>query len=862
MPLQPPNLDDRNFDQLLQEAMERIKVSSPGWTDFTPSNPGTALLEVFAFLTETMIYRLNRLPEKAYIEFLRLIGVKLQPPGAASVNLVFSLGRATDRPLEIPRGVRVTVSRATGGSEPQVFVTARAGVIEPGKTEVEILAHHCELVEAELAGRGTGLPGLSVTARRPPIVAPTGEELDLVVAVEAAAEELDQRVRAVQYQGKAYRVWREVENFTNLGIDPYVYIADRMAGTITFAPEARMLGEDGHLEDAPRLLAAAPLAGREIRLWYRRGGGPCKVDANTLTVLKDPIQGVEVTNPKPATGGRAAETLENALLRGPQDLHSLQRAVTARDFELVALRSSGAVTRARALTKAGLWKHAQPGTVEVLLVPHLPEDERGGGQVTAAKLHEHETEVARQQIQAALEERRPLGTTCEVNWTRYKTVKVQARFVVHPEEDPAAVEKRILDRLHQTVNPLPSGTHSGWRFGQALRVSHVYDIALSERGVSYVDNVKFIVDEVPQQGVRCLAVDAFQPRTWYAGSGSLLFRSVDDGDGWEPVGRFLGEDVMVVSPHPDRPGLLAVCTHLQGDKGGSRVHISWDCGETWEPRVQETGFNIEDAAWVLRDGIPVVFLATAAGLYELAMQPEASPVQVFVHAKDSERGFYAVAASRNKAGGVSVAVSAQATGGVFLSNAAGKANTFRNIGLAGEDVRVLTVQQDGPVYFLWAGAMAVGGDVGKGCFSWDLLGDADPPEGWQAFSKNWAGGSCQGIAFQGSQIRAASHHAGVLRLAARRNDIAWETPSLGCGLPLREAEHLFYPVATVAGDPDGRLVLAAGAEGIYRSKDGGVSYSTCSSNEFTDKVTLPPTWLFCSADHDIAVVSEDETERN
>lgn len=860
MPIQPPNLDDRNFDQLLQEAIERIKRSSPGWTDFTPGNPGMTLLEVFAYLTETMIYRLNRLPEKAYIEFLRLIGVKLQPPGAASVNLVFRLGRPADRPLEIPRGVRVTVSRASGGTEPPVFVTARTGVIESGKTEVEILAHHCELVEAELAGKGTGLPGLSITARRPPIVAPTGEDLDLVVGVEAVAEELDQRVRALQYKGKAYRVWREVENFTNLGTDPYVYIADRMAGTIIFAPEARMSGEDGHLEDAPRPLAAAPPADREIRLWYRRGGGPCQVDAGTLTVLKDPIQGVEVTNPKPATGGRAAETFENALLRGPQDLHSLQRAVTARDFELVALRSSGGITRARALTKAGLWKHAQPGTVEVLLVPHVPEDERGGGQVTAATLHERETEVAWQQIQAALEERRPLGTTCEVNWTRYKTVKVKARFVVHPEEDSVAVQKRILDHLHQTVNPLPTGTHSGWRFGQALRVSHVYDIALSEPGVSYVDNVKFIVDEVPQKDVRRLAVDAFQPCTWYAGSGSLLFRSVDDGDGWEPVGRFPGEDVKLVSPHPDRPGLLAVCTRLQG-KDGSRLHISWDCGETWDPRTQETGFNIEGAAWVLRDGTPVVFLATGAGLYELAMQPEASPVQVFVHAKDSERGFYAVAASRNKAGGVSVAVAAQAAGGVFLSNAGGTANTFRNIGLSGEDVRVLTVQQDGPVYFLWAGAMAVGGDVGKGCFSWDLLGDADPPEGWQAFSKNWAGGSCQGIAFQGNQIRAATHHAGVLRLSARRTDIAWEAPSLGCGLPLREAEHLFYPVATVAAGPDGGLVLAAGAQGIYRSQD-GVSYSNCSSNEFTDKVTLPPTWLFCSGDHDIEVVSENETKRN
>jgi hypothetical protein len=441
-------------------------------------------------------------------------------------------------------------------------------------------------------------------------------------------------------------------------------------------------------------------------------------------------------------------------------------------------------------------------------------------------------------------------------------VKVQARFVVHAEEDPAAVEKRIIERLHQTINPLPSGAHSGWRFGQALRVSHVYDIALSEPGVSYVDNVKFTVDEVPQTKVHCLAIDTFQPHTWYAGSGSMLFRSVDDGDGWEPVGSFPDEDVHVVSPHPDRPGLLVVCTRLLGDKGGSRVYTSWDCGETWEQKPRETGFNVEDAAWVLRDGVPVVFLATDAGLYELAMQGEASPVQVFVHAKDSEHGFYAVAASRNKAGGMSVAVAAQATGGVYLSNAGGKANTFRNIGPAGEDVRVLAVQQDGPVYFLWAGVMAVGGEVGNGCFSWDLLGDADPPEGWQAFGKNWTGGSCQGIAFQGSKVVAASHHAGVLRLAARREGVGWEAPSLGCGLPLREAEHLFYPVETVAADSNGRLILAGGAEGIYRSKDEGVSYSTCSSNVFTDKVTLPPTWLLCSAEHEIEVVSENETERD
>ena len=100
-----------------------------------------------------------------------------------------------------------------------------------------------------------------------------------------------------------------------------------------------------------RALAAIPGAGREIRLWYRRGGGPeGNVEANTLTQLKDAITGVQVTNPSPAVGGRATETLENALVRGPQQLYSLQRAVTARDFELVALYNSRAVARAKALT--------------------------------------------------------------------------------------------------------------------------------------------------------------------------------------------------------------------------------------------------------------------------------------------------------------------------------------------------------------------------------------------------------------------------------------------------------------------------------------------------------------------------------
>ncbi len=866
MPLKAPNLDDRDFDQLLAEAQREIDKSCPGWTDRTPSDPGIVLLEVFAYLTETMIYRLNRLPEKAYIEFLRLIGVTLQPPSAAVAELTFTVSQTPNAPVVIPRGTRVTVSRADSGAEPIVFSTVRPAQIAAGNLECAMLALHCEYVEAELAGTGTGLPGLMVSVARPPIIAPSGEQLDIVVGVEVSPNELGERVRARQYKNKTYRIWREVENFADFGPDPFVYMADRMDGNIRFAPAVRTIDESGSMEEIPRALAAVVPPQREIRVWYRRGGGANgNVAAGTLTTLKDPIPGVTVINRKPATGGSSAETLDNALLRGPQELYSLRRAVTARDFELVALRNSGAVSRAKAFTEATLWVHARAGTVRVVLVPSMPDQETAGGRVSAARLHDSESSRALDQIARALEERRPLGTACVVSWARYKTVQVVTRIVARLEEDIDALKSRVLSRLYKSISPIASQGSSGWRFGETLRVSHIYDVALSEPGVSYVDQVALNVEDVPENNVTSVEVDYFQPHTWYAGSGSLLFRSIDDGDGWAPCGRFTdGESVVVVRAHPERAGLLAVATRVSSGTSASRVRLSRNCGESWEV-IAETGFAIEGMAWTIRDGTEMLLLATDVGLYELAIRPDASPVQVFVHDHDQEQGFYSVTASIDIRGWVNVAVASRATGGVFYSSKGGRSNTFRPQGLVGEDVRVLMIERVGVTAFLWAGmATDVAGGAGKGCMSIELLGDADSPAGWQAADKGWDGGSCRGLAVQGSHILAATHHKGVLQLVPRQADSTWQGPAIECGLPLREAEEerLFYSVDTLAAHPRGEMLLAAGVKGIFRSKAAIEPYTCCSSRTFTDKVTLPPTWLFCSGDHQIEMVYEGGTGQN
>jgi hypothetical protein len=862
-----PNLDDRSFADLVEEARLRILQTCPEWNDLSPGDPGIVLLELFAYLTETMIYRLNRLPEKAYIEFLRLMGVRLQPPAAAATHLVFRRATAGQGAIELPAGTRVAAARSSPSGEAPVFTTAAACIIPPDSSEGAVLAYHCDVVRAELLGTGTGLPGLSVMVHHPPIIAPTGDRLDLVVGIEAGPDELEDRAPAIEAEGKIFRIWQEVLSFAQVEADSYAYLVDRPTGAIIFAPAVRRTatsGGAGQIEDRAAALAAVPPAGREIRAWYRTGGGTAgNVAAGVLTVLKDPQSGVSVNNPEPATGGRDAETLENALLRGPHEIHSLERAVTARDFELLALRSSGAVVRARALTRAALWAHAMPGTVEVLLVPYVAEDDRSAaGAVTPATLAQLQTEEARSQVQNALDERRPLGVTCLASWARYKSVTVRARAVVRREEDLPAVQARVERRLYQTINPLPVGPgRPGWSFGQALRASHIYDIILGEPGVLYVDSVRLAVDEVPSQAVGSIAADRHQARTWYAGSGPILFRSLNDGDGWEPAGRFDDQQIAVVRIHPQRPGLVAVATHTTSRE--SVLHLSYDCGESWEPAAQ-LAFAVTDAAWMDRGDRPVLLLATGVGLYELELREGATPVQIVVDPSDRDRGLYAVVVATEVRGQVSVAVAAQQAGGVFLSSEGGVSETFRSIGREGDDVRLLAVQYDGPRSFLWAGITAAApDDDGDGCLRRELLGSEEPPGGWRAYASGWTGGSCRALAFQGLRTYAATHHRGVMRLDLSQNDPAWEPPDIRCGLPLRDAGRLlFRPVDTVAVDPAERVLLAGGEGGVLRSLDGGLTYQSSSESDFRERVTLPDTWLFCSGSHDVAVVGEDETERD
>lgn len=120
-------IDRRRFADLVEEATAIIRARCPDWTDLSPGDPGMTLLEVYAWLTETMLYRLNRLPGRLHLELLKLLGVLPLPVAAAEVRLRVTRSGEDLPAAEWPDGLRV--------SDPEgkvIFSTCRPLRFEPG----------------------------------------------------------------------------------------------------------------------------------------------------------------------------------------------------------------------------------------------------------------------------------------------------------------------------------------------------------------------------------------------------------------------------------------------------------------------------------------------------------------------------------------------------------------------------------------------------------------------------------------------------------------------------------------------------------------------------------------------------------
>jgi hypothetical protein len=106
-----PDLDDRKWQDIVDQATALIQQYAPQWTDQQPSDIGITLIELFAWIVEALIYRLNQVPEKNYIAFLNLLGITRDPPQPAHAFLTFST-------MTPPYVMAAGKQAQTAGSEP------------------------------------------------------------------------------------------------------------------------------------------------------------------------------------------------------------------------------------------------------------------------------------------------------------------------------------------------------------------------------------------------------------------------------------------------------------------------------------------------------------------------------------------------------------------------------------------------------------------------------------------------------------------------------------------------------------------------------------------------------------------------
>jgi len=122
MALPTPKLDDRTYQDIVNQAKSLIPRYTPEWTDHNLSDPGVTLIELFAWMMEMMLYRLNKTPDKNYIKFMDLIGMRLIPPTPANADVTFWLSAPQPNSVTIPAGTQVATVR-TETEEAIIFTT-------------------------------------------------------------------------------------------------------------------------------------------------------------------------------------------------------------------------------------------------------------------------------------------------------------------------------------------------------------------------------------------------------------------------------------------------------------------------------------------------------------------------------------------------------------------------------------------------------------------------------------------------------------------------------------------------------------------------------------------------------------------
>jgi predicted phage baseplate assembly protein len=322
-------------------------------------------------------------------------------------------------------------------------------------------ARHAATLIEDLLGPSDGIPGAVHPLRRRPVL-PLGEGETLEVREPGADD---------------WTPWHQVATFAfSTRSDPHFQL-DPTRGEVRFGPAIRQ--PDGGW----RRYGAVPPAGSILRMSrYRHGGGSSgNVAPRALTILPQPLPAVAgATNPRAASGGVDAESLDSARERARLDIRARTRAVTVEDFERLATAASSRVAKAVCVAPA------RTGPVRVHVLPRVEPADR----LLEADELVPDRELM-ELVAGELDQYRLLGTSIRLLPVRLRGVSIVADVRASPLADTERIQHDVAHALYVYLNPLiggsPTGPSDGWPPGRALNQGELFGIVYGIPGVEFVN---------------------------------------------------------------------------------------------------------------------------------------------------------------------------------------------------------------------------------------------------------------------------------------------------------------------------------------------------------------------------------------
>lgn len=618
-----PNLDDKTFAQLIEDAKKQIARYAPGWTDYNAHDPGITMLELFAWLAEGQRYYLDQVRDEHIRKYVKLLGTApaLPKPARAVVRLLpLASGASSGSPLVVPARTKLLLGEISFETEEEVTITdvsiaqlitldgsaqidqlesaghdgitfhpfgetARAGnslyigldrivpqgtllsiafrmydgypvpITDPemGETPFDATppnrlswsyldnsgANHWTsiqpVVDQTLDLSRSGI----LTLRMPDDAAmrthfPTVAEACCWIKCTVINDdyELSPRIDSVmlntvsivqheavedRYVGRSiglgnsqfelgdrgivadglsievreadgtWKVWDRVDDFDASAPGDEHYVLDSGSGQLRFGD-----GQHGKVPPASNV--------DSIRASYRKTlalqGSITSGTSGRFVGSSNELNGaLRIEMLTAASGGAAAESVDEAMARAASELKQLTRAVTDADYEQLACRAPGLrVARAKALM-------LEENAVTVVAVPYSdqPNPQPSSSFIDTIARH--------------LDRYRLLTTRVRVMAPQY--VKVMASVLVRAFSgyDSSVVTQAVEEALNRYLHPLEGGPHgSGWPFGRTVYLSELYALV---DGVTGVDNVRrlqlFLISgsgQLDEQGNLTIAANA------------------------------------------------------------------------------------------------------------------------------------------------------------------------------------------------------------------------------------------------------------------------------------------------------------------------------------------------------------------